>query len=444
MSDMEILIVENSLTQAIELQVILEKVGYQTHLVRDGEKAVAYLQDHPLALVLSAVVLPDMDGFHLCQRLKSDPTLNHIPVVLLTSRSSPDLVARGQAAGADHLLVKPSDRATLLTQLQAILANHLSQPGPAQTAELPPQTGSEFLVHISHELRTRLSAILGFTHLMARSPTFPPEHRDYLQAISQDSEHLLTLINQLLAASKLEVGPITPNADPHPARQVVGMAPQPSRHRILIADDSPTNRLLLRHMLKPLDFDIEEVGNGQEAVDLWRQWQPHLIWMDMQMPLLDGYEATRRIKATPQGQATVIVALTANPLMEERSLVLAAGCDDFVPKPFQKAELFEVMRRHLGLQYIYADVTADPTSSSNEVVEESLDVSAAMASLPSDLVAHLAEAADLLDMKQVDEVIAQIQHHQPALAARLAALASNFAYEQILTLIQTANDPTTL
>jgi CheY-like chemotaxis protein len=222
---------------------------------------------------------------------------------------------------------------------------------------------------------------------------------------------------------------------------VAGLAPQQVRYRILITDDSPTNRLLLRQMLEPFGFDLQEATNGEEALERWAAWQPHLIWLDMQMPLLNGYETARRIKATPQGQATVIVALTANPLKQEREVVLAAGCDDFVRKPFQKAELFEVMRRHLGLEYIYVDeVTVAPTDD-DEAMEESLNVSEAVALLPPDLVAHLAEAADLLDMQQVDEVIAQIRSQQPALATRLAILARNFDYEQMVALIESANPP---
>jgi CheY-like chemotaxis protein len=437
MSGPEILIVENSLTQGLELQMMLEAAGYSTHLARDGEQALAYLQDHQPTLVLSAIVLPKLDGFQLCQRLKADPAHSHIPVVLLTSRTSPDLVAQGQAAGVDYLLVKPAERSALLSQLQAILAEQSAE----QTTKSSTQTGPELLVHISHELRTRLSAILGFTRLMDRSPTFPAEHREYLQAISQDSEHLLTLINQLLEASKLEVSPSPANPASPPTRQVAGLAPQQVRYRILITDDSPTNRLLLRQMLEPFGFDLQVATNGEEALERWAAWQPHLIWLDMQMPLLNGYETARRIKATPQGQATVIVALTANPLKQEREVVLAAGCDDFVRKPFQTAELVEVMRRHLGLEYIYVDeVTVAPTDD-DEAMEESLNVSEAVALLPPDLVAHLAEAADLLDMQQVDEVIAQIRSQQPALATRLAILARNFDYEQMVALIESANPP---
>ena len=442
MSDPHILIVENSLTQAVELQALLEEGGYQTHLARDGEEALVYLQDHQPSLVLSAVVLPGLDGFELCRRLKANPTLNHIPVALLTSRTSPDLATQGQAAGVDHLLVKPAERSALLSQLQAILIGQPFRLGSEQIAESPAQLKPELLVHISHELRTRLSAILGFTRIMARSSAFPEEHREHLQAISQDSEHLLALINELLEASNLEVSPIDILADQRATRQATGLM-QLTRYRLLITDDSPTNRLLLRHLLAPFDFELQEAGNGQEALDVWARWQPHLIWMDMQMPLMDGYEATRRIKATPQGQATVIVALTASPLKEERLVALEAGCDDFVRKPFQKAELLEVMRRHLGLDYIYETETIEPPTSEDAAVEENLDVPAAIASLPPELTTRLAEASALLEMDQVDRIIDEIRSQQPALAARLAVLAGNFDYEQILSLIQAANDPPT-
>ena len=80
-----------------------------------------------------------------------------------------------------------------------------------------------------------------------------------------------------------------------------------------------------------------EAENGVEAIAIWEEWQPHLIWMDMRMPVMDGYEATRQIKSHLKGQATVIIALTASALEEEKTIILSSGCDDFVRKPFQQA-----------------------------------------------------------------------------------------------------------
>ena len=119
------------------------------------------------------------------------------------------------------------------------------------------------------------------------------------------------------------------------------LAPNQPRYRILIVDDKWTNRQLLIKLLNPLGFELKEAENGQQAIEVWEEWEPHLIWMDMRMPVMDGYTATQQIKAHLKGQATAIIALTASVLEEERAVVLSAGCDDFLRKPFKENDIFE-------------------------------------------------------------------------------------------------------
>ncbi|NJM27292.1 MAG: response regulator, partial [Pseudanabaena sp. RU_4_16] len=116
--------------------------------------------------------------------------------------------------------------------------------------------------------------------------------------------------------------------------RVVGLAPDLPQYRILIVDDKYENRQLLVKLLTPIGFEVKEAEHGQAAITMWENWSPHLIWMDMRMPVMDGYEAARQIKAQPKGQATVIIALTASAFEEERAVVLSTGCNDFLPKPF--------------------------------------------------------------------------------------------------------------
>ena len=115
-----------------------------------------------------------------------------------------------------------------------------------------------------------------------------------------------------------------------PARRVIGLEPNQPVYRLLVVDDSVDNRKLLVELLEPLGFEIREANNGQESIEVWERWQPDLIWMDMRMPVMDGYEAIRQIKAAPGGQSTIIVALTASAFEKERARVLSTGCDDFV------------------------------------------------------------------------------------------------------------------
>jgi CheY-like chemotaxis protein len=93
----------------------------------------------------------------------------------------------------------------------------------------------------------------------------------------------------------------------------------------------------------------------------YEAWQPHLIWMDIRMPVMDGLETTRRIKATEAGRRTKIIAVTAHALEEERTEILAAGCDDFIRKPYQVTEIFECLAKHLGVRYITTGETGAAT-----------------------------------------------------------------------------------
>lgn len=126
------------------------------------------------------------------------------------------------------------------------------------------------------------------------------------------------------------------------AQRVIGLAPNQPAYRILIVEDRLENRKLMVNLLQPLGFEVQEAEDGKVAVELFERWRPHLIWMDMRMPVMDGYEATQHIKAH-KGQATVIIALTASALDEERAQILAAGCDDFVRKPFLEDTIFKKM-----------------------------------------------------------------------------------------------------
>ncbi|WP_048751431.1 ATP-binding protein [Crocosphaera watsonii] len=138
-----------------------------------------------------------------------------------------------------------------------------------------------------------------------------------------------------------------------PRRKVIGLQPNQPQYRILVVDDRYSNRELVVKLLTPLGFEIRTASNGKEAIQVWQQWEPHLIWMDMRMPIMDGYEATKVIKTTMKGQATAIIALTASVFEEEKAVVLSTGCDSFIRKPFREAEIFDAMEKQIGVQFIY-------------------------------------------------------------------------------------------
>ncbi|MEG4073694.1 PAS domain S-box protein [Microcoleus sp. Pol14C2] len=218
-------------------------------------------------------------------------------------------------------------------------------------------------------------------------------------------------------------------------RRVVALEPNQPSYRLLIVDDKPLNRQLLVKLLSPLGFELREANNGKEAVDIFMEWEPHLIWMDMRMPVMDGYEATKQIKTTTGGQATAIVALTASVLEEERAVILSAGCDDFMRKPFREEDIFVAMGKHLGVRYIYEDSTAVSAAGVEESSQEVLTPEA-FASLSPDWMAQFKQSILSVDMEAIATSIAQIGTVNPSLAGKLQDCINNFEYDRILNIIE--------
>jgi CheY-like chemotaxis protein len=221
-------------------------------------------------------------------------------------------------------------------------------------------------------------------------------------------------------------------------RRVIALEPNQQSYRILIVDDKQDNRQLLIKLLNPLGFELKEASNGTEAVKIWDSFEPHLIWMDMRMPVMDGYQATKRIKLTTKGQATAVIALTASVLEEERAVVLSAGCDDFMRKPFQEAEIFELMNKHIGVRYVYDEPTAHTGSTVSKTDIQNALNPEALATLPTEVLANLEHAASFAYMAEIDSYIDEIRSYNANLADALATLALDFEYGKIVTLIQQA------
>jgi signal transduction histidine kinase/DNA-binding response OmpR family regulator len=212
-----------------------------------------------------------------------------------------------------------------------------------------------------------------------------------------------------------------------------------STYRILVVDDVAESRLLLNKMLSKVGFKVQEAANGREAIDLWKNWQPHLIFMDMQMPILDGYEATKQIKAL--SSTSIIIALTASAFEEERLIILAAGCDDFMRKPFYEFELLEKIAQYLNIDYIYEDIPTPNVNSDNdkaaaiitqELTKEELTV------MSNEWLKELYEAAEQVDNRAILELIDQIPPHQAAIAQKLALLVEHFRCDKIIDLTEPA------
>ncbi|BAQ60400.1 ammonium transporter [Geminocystis sp. NIES-3708] len=215
------------------------------------------------------------------------------------------------------------------------------------------------------------------------------------------------------------------------SRHVIGLKSGQQNYRILVVDDRSMNRLLLIKLLQPLGFQLKEAANGQEAIEIWDDWKPHLIWMDMRMPVMDGYEATQYIKGTIKGNATAIIALTASVLEEEKAVILSAGCDDFIRKPFKESVIFDAMAKHLGVEYIYEEENQTMVVSTNEPLTlEDLQI------MSPSWIQQLYQAAVDLDDDLILELIAQIPLEYKILIDKLTNLVDNFQLKKIRKLIE--------
>jgi CheY-like chemotaxis protein len=152
--------------------------------------------------------------------------------------------------------------------------------------------------------------------------------------------------------------------------------------------------------------------------------------MDMRMPVMDGREATRRIKATDKGKSTRIIALTASSFEEERQQILSIGCDDFLRKPFRDAILFELLRKHLGVEFIYE---AEAVAVNLAVLDK-----ARFAALPHELQAQFHKALAGLEIDTINRTIDAIRAVDEALGQALAHLAKQYDYGRMLHLFEGA------
>ncbi len=208
-------------------------------------------------------------------------------------------------------------------------------------------------------------------------------------------------------------------------KRVIGLEPEQPAYRMLIVEDKPDNRLMLRKLLEQVGFEVAEAVNGKEAVTLFKKWLPHVIWMDMRMPIMNGYEATRIIKSTPEGKATIIIAQTASAFEEDRETILKAGCDGFVHKPIQEHEVFNSLKDLLSVRFRYEQDYYPPKQT------QLIDVKA-LSQLSPELHQRLKLAAQELDLEVMNQIVDEIELHAQPLAQTMKSLMKDFKFNLIL------------
>ncbi len=273
--------------------------------------------------------------------------------------------------------------------------------------------------------------------------------------------------------------------------RVIQLAANQPDYRILVVDDRKENCDLIVQLLGSVGFNTKTASNGQDAIAIWQSWQPHLIWMDMRMPIINGYDATKEIRARERRDAetgrygdgesgrrgdgeigrrkdgeserrgdgdaqrenfavserphvrassfrTVIIALTASAFEEQQASILAAGCDDLVRKPFREQVIFEKMAEYLQVNYIYAEESSEnPTEKKPDNIQSSiLDINSAIKLMPAQWIAQLNQAAIEVDAERIFQLIEQIAPTHSHLAEELANLVRNFCFDEIINLTE--------
>lgn len=212
---------------------------------------------------------------------------------------------------------------------------------------------------------------------------------------------------------------------------VTGLAPGQPKRRILIVEDQRESQLLLEQLMLNIGMETKVANNGKECIDIFTQWHPDLIWMDRRMPVMDGLEATRRIRTMPGGDKVRIVAVTASAFKEQRDEVIDAGMNCLVLKPYRAEEIYECMARQLGLKLLYNNESTAGLEAAADVTS-SADLMKMISHLPDALRQEFRQALESLETKHIDAVIESSRAVDPILADTLTRLANNFEYPTIL------------
>ncbi|MEL7086010.1 MAG: response regulator, partial [Cyanobacteria bacterium J06597_1] len=216
---------------------------------------------------------------------------------------------------------------------------------------------------------------------------------------------------------------------------VDGLAEEQPTYRILLVDDRFENRDMLHRLLGDIGFDVQQARDGQEALELWELWHPHLIFMDIRMPVMDGLQATQVIREREPNRATKIVAITAGAFSSDREAVLAAGCDGFLVKPFKIPEIFEQLQDRLGLEYRYRD---QPVPEVKLVPTADLHLSACeIERLNQHWLDQLKQACLEGDDRAAEQLVSTLPGDRRDTASKLSSLIADFHFDRIIAWIET-------
>lgn len=240
----------------------------------------------------------------------------------------------------------------------------------------------------------------------------------------------------------------SPKPNPNPWQTTVHRLQQQSNpYRLLIAEDQYENRYLLQQCLKFSNLDIRLADNGETCFEIWQNWSPHIILMDLAMPVMDGYETTRRIKTTAQGKETIIIAVTSYAFEENRRRAIEAGCDSFIRKPIEISELLSQLARYLEItpensptitNYPASGTASNTTREHTTAKPSGHSDGKHLARMPMTWIQQLQQVAYQCNDQQVMALLHEIPPTEVLLKQTLEELAKAYHFREIVTLTETA------
>jgi CheY-like chemotaxis protein len=627
-----ILIVDDNPTNLEVLSETLTRSGYQVSVAIDGESAIEQVKYHLPALILLDIMMPGIDGFETCRRLKQNLSSRDIPVIFMTALTDTEHKVKGFSLGAVDYVTKPFQREEVLARvevqikLQCLTKIHEYQNNllkreikrreeteillrsSKEEAERANQAKSEFLANMSHEVRTPLNGILGYAQILQTSKNLTDKERKGLNIIHQCGTHLLTLINDVLDLSKIEAQkmelyatsfhfssflhgvseifsiraeqkkisficqfdsdlPTGVYVDEKRLRQVLinllGNAVKFTDHgavnfkvklcghrigdnseritkirfqvedtgvgissdylekifmpfeqvgdlnnqaqgtglglaisqkilalmdshiqvnsrsgegsifyfdveltevaewsqiarisqkgtmmgfsgeprKILVVDDRWENRSVAVNLLQPLGFEVVEAMNGKEGLAKAAEYKPDLIIADLVMPVMDGFEFIRQIRSDSLLKDTCIIASSASVFEAEQCASIAAGANEFLPKPISADSLLDMIRSLLGLNWIYE---TDDTSEGLPIAQTSLGINGVQEAQPMTVppaytlerIYYHAKKGDLDSILEEATQLSSLDVKFNPFAQELCRLAESFQIKQLQQFIQ--------
>lgn len=210
-----------------------------------------------------------------------------------------------------------------------------------------------------------------------------------------------------------------------PVKRAIQVRADQQVYRMLVADDQPAHALLLISLLRRLGFAVQSVTDGEAALAVWREWQPHMIWLDLRMPQMDGLTVARQIRAIcatePGLLQPVIIALSAHVLGDTAASVLAAGCDEFLAKPFPEHEVVRLIEQHLRVQFEYVSA----------VIREIPETAIHDQGYHPAWCQALRQAVQVAHFQRLQELVAMIEDQRPDDARQLRNWIEAFDYEAV-------------